>query len=98
MPIKGEIYRNPEQTDRFELPDPASGNMTSGKLQIEPGKWRHIFWAPSHMINTGGAGRVYLKRDRVGTALSSANVPNVGSTDTLTDPETGVVVTVTRTK
>lgn len=100
MPVKGEVKHNLGETVSFELPDPKqAGDMTTGRLQIKPNVWRHIVWAPSHIIGEGnGAGRAYLKRERVGQPLSTVNLPRTGSTGILTDPDTGVTITLTRTK
>lgn len=95
MPIKGEIPRT-GGSDFFELPDPKFGEMTSGRLQVKQGVLRHIIWAPHHMIETGGSGRVYLKRESVGYAIATANLPKLEDTGTLTDTDTGVFIHLTR--
>lgn len=98
MTIKGEIPRTGGGSDYFELPDPKPGEMISGRLQILPNVWRKITWAPSHMIDTGGAGRVYLKHEAVGKPISAANLPKIGTTGTLTDTDSGTIIHVTRTR
>ena len=98
MPLKGEILKPGEISDFFEIPDPEFGKMISGRLQIQANIWRIVFWAPSHMISTGGAGRAYLKHDAVGEPIAAANLPKEGSIDMLIDTETTTVIRLTRTK
>lgn len=101
MTVKGYIERPPDGRDEFTIPDPKeSGGIMSARLQIQPGIWRKILWAPSHMISEGakGAGRAYLKFEQVGAPIDTANLPANDATDTLTDAETGTVIHLTRTR
>lgn len=101
MTIQGYIERLPDGRDEFTLPDPKEpGGIMSARLQIQPGVWRKIMWAPSHMISEGakGSGRAYLKFEQVGTPIDIANLPAIDATDTLTDADTGTVIHLTRTK
>lgn len=98
MTIQGSIERRGGITDHFELPDPRPGEMTSGRVQIQPNVWRHLLWGKDHMIPTGGAGRLYLKYARVGQPIDTADLPRIGSSGALTDTETGVVIKVSRTR
>ena len=72
--------------------------MLSGRLQIRLDIWRRILWAPTHMNETGEAGRIYLKHETVGKPISAVNLPKIGTTGTLTDTDTGTIIHVTRTK
>lgn len=99
MTIQGSIERGGGISDHFELPDPRPGEMTSARVQIKPNVWRHLLWGKDHMISTGGgAGKLYLKHARVGQPIDTANLPRIGSSGTLTDAETGVVIKVSRTR
>lgn len=97
MPIQGEIKRAEGGSDTFTLPDPRQGEqMISGRVQIQPNTWRHIIWAPNHMLEKG-SGRIYLKHQRIGVAIDMADLPTVGTSKVLTDSDTGVTISVTRT-